>query len=449
MLAVDRYIEACQIESRSMSVAGLKRVSIFCIMAALALTSKEPAVVLFAAAPLYLLLARRDAPMIRRTQELAVLMVPALCVGLIYFLVRARVLGESFGGYHLDNTIWDMALLVANFLPGDLLAPGFPSAVESVLPFYAKLSLFFSSTLGYAFAGITLIAFGSWGLWLWASRTSTRTNLESDRDADRTAVMRTLVFGLSVMGVFAIVFALTAAYDRRLLYPMLPFYSLLPALLFDAAYHEAGLTVRGRASSVSIVRRSALIGIGAIALVALLVQSPLLSRDQEWREAGRATDLLTTGLQEQWDELPPRSLVWVVNLPAGFDFDSSRRIQYTERSSTNALNAAALQSWLDDRWPRRRLRVNSLGSYRYHEPLRGFRHNARLHEGWLEFDEPRARADVDYVFARERGFELRELGEGRLALARSKAPRPRHEYLLVADGIAPIFVSTSKLEVIH
>ena len=132
-------------------------------------------------------------------------------------------------------------------------------------------------------------------------------------------------------------------------------------------------------------------------------------------------------------------------MPGGFDLDPARRITYTPRSSTNALSARALQAWLDDQLPERKLRVRSLGTYRYREPLHTFRHGAKVENGWLEFATPRARTDLDAAMAATHGFRLRELGAGRIALAPVSGRARRPEYVLVIDGDDPLFVPFTAL----
>jgi hypothetical protein len=453
LLATDRYATVCQQEPRVVCRRVVGAALLFLALFALAITSKEPGIALLAVAPLYLYFARQGAPIPRRAVEIAVLAVPALGVAVLFLLVRFRVLGEVLGGYHVAHSSWDMAKLIANYLPLDLAVPGFSAAVERTLPLYLRLPFFDSSALGYS---ALAIAAGALGVWIWGRLAGdagrggrvARVAARSDQSS-RCPTARLLLFALWVFAIFAALFLATKAYDRRLLYPLLPFFALLAGALFDRAAHEMRGRARSGQWSASLLPRCALLVLAATTALALIWQGPLIQRDREWREAGIAARLLTDDLRDGWERLPIGSVVWVVNLAGGFDFDPARRIAYTPRSSTNAPSIPALEAWLDDQLPERRLRVRSLGTFRYREPLREFRHEAAVRRGWLEFDTPLARMELDAPFAELRGFRLRELGDGRMALARTAAPREGPTFVLVVDGSGPIFVSLEQLRVVR
>jgi hypothetical protein len=307
--------------------------------------------------------------------------------------------------------------------------------------------------LGYS---VLAFAFAALGVWLWARRAAdagqggrvARIVARTDEHS-RGPTAQLLLFALLGLAVFAALFFVTKAYDRRLLYPLLPCFALLTGALFDRAAEEVRVRARTGRWTAPLVRRCVLLTVAATAAVALVWQSPLIQRDREWREAGHSARLLTDALRAEWERLPIGSVVWVVNLAGGFDFDPARRIPYTPRSSTNSAGIPALEAWLEDQLPERNLRVRSLGNLRYHEPLRGFRHAATVRQGWLEFDTPLARSDLDAKFAEARGFRLRELGGGRLGLARRPVPREGPTFVLIMDGTAPVFVSLEQFKVIR
>jgi hypothetical protein len=456
LIATDRYATACCQEPRIVGRRILMGSLLFLVLFSLAITSKEPGVALLAVAPLYLYFARQGAPIARRAIETAALAVPALGVAAIYLLIRFRVLGEMVGGYHLVHSHWDMAKVIANYLPLDLTVPGFSTAVEHTLPLYLRLSLFESSAWGYSALAVVVAAFG---VWVWGRHAAdaagahrggrvARLVARSDECA-RSQTARLLLFALLVVAIFAALFFATKAYDRRLLYPVLPFFALLAGALFDRAVDEVRVRSRTGQWTASLVPRCALLALAAASALALVWQSPLIQRDREWREAGIAARILTDDLRDRWERLPTGSVVWVVNLASGFDFDPVRRITYTPRSSTNSPSIPALEAWLDDQLPERQLRARLLGSFRYREPLDGFRHAAAIQRGWLEFDTPLAQMDLDANYAERRGFQLRELGGGRMALARTPVPREGPTFVLVMDGDDPFFVSLKQLRVVR
>jgi hypothetical protein len=455
LLATDRFATVCRQEPLITNRRILGSALLFLVLFALAITSKEPGIALIAVAPLYLYFARQGAPIKRRAVETAVLVLPALGVAAVFLWVRFRVLGEVLGGYHVVHSSWNMAKLIANFLPLDLTAPGFSDAVERTLPLYLRLPFFDSGALGYAVLAIAVVALG---VWIWgrlaadaadAQRVGRLARIVARGDeSSRGPTARLLLFALWVLAVFAALFFVTKAYDRRLLYPLLPFFALLAGALLDRAAEEVRVRTRTGQWTRSPIRRCVLLTLAATTALALVWQSPLIQRDREWREAGIAARLLTDDLRDGWERLPIGSVVWVLNLAGGFDFDPARRITYTPRSSTNSAGTPALEAWLDDQLPERRLRALSLGTFRYHEPLHGFRHGAAIRQGWLEFDTPLARTDLDAKLAEIRGFRLRDLGGGRMALARTSAPRQGPTFVLVMDGGDPMFVSLEQLRVV-
>lgn len=448
LLVADRYVTACQQEPRVLCSRIFRTALLFVVLFAFAITSKEPGIVLLAVAPLYLYFARQGAPVSRRAAEAAVLVAPALGVAALFLLVRSRVLGEVLGGYHVSHSSWNMAKLIANYLPLDLTVPGFSAAVERALPLYLRQPLFDSDTLGYSALAVATAALAVWI----AAHTSrggriARVVARCDENS-RGPTARLLLFALWVLTIFAALFFATKTYDRRLLYPLLPFFALIVGALFDRAANEVWVRARAGQWTASLFRRCLLLPVAAMTALALVWQSPLVHRDREWHESGVATRLLTDDLRDGWEQLPIGSVVWVMNLASGFDFDPARRITYTPRSSTNSPGTPALEAWLDDQFPERRLRARSLGTFRYHEPLHGFRHAAAVQQGWLEFDTPLARTDLDASSAALRGFRLRDLGDGRMALARAPVAREGPTFVLVMDGSSPVFVPLEQLKVV-
>jgi hypothetical protein len=250
-------------------------------------------------------------------------------------------------------------------------------------------------------------------------------------------------FASVVLVAHAALFCATRVYDRRLLYTAAAFWSLLPvAAIWWCA---AGLMQ----SAVRRWTHVAAAGLISVAAALFCLQSPLVHRYDEWQSSGEATRVLTGGLADPWRALPDDAWVAIANLPGGFDLDPMRTTPYSGITSTNSPGIAALQAWLEDRFPSKRLHLVPLGIHRYLEPFSGFRHDARFEGGWLHFDVPASTAVLDRRFAEARGFRLRDAGPNRVALSYRRpveTPPRRDLFLLVVDGHDPVFVPLRALD---
>ncbi len=102
-------------------------------------------------------------------------------------------------------------------------------------------------------------------------------------------------------------------------------------------------------------------------------------------------------------------------------------------------------AWLEDQFPEKEILVGALALHRYQEPLDGFRHRAKVRDGWVRFDTPEGWTDSSDDLDSRRGFRVERADDGRVALSYRGRRPPDRTYLLILDGLAPRFVPLDQL----
>ena len=240
----------------------------------------------------------------------------ALATGLVvltlgYLAVRHQVL-QGIGGYYETETLQIKRVRAAmRAAPWEMIAPGW-SGFLGQMPTGLRLP-----------SGILLLS----GLVVFGAR--------GWRAGD---TLRVLGVGLVLLPLA--LYAVTGTYTRRLLY--------LPT---------AGLALTAIALLSS---RSGRILLG-IWLLSLVPASPLLQQDQGWRANDEVTSSMTWRLEEAFAELPPGSLVWLVDRPVRIDgFPERRRLWTRGKTLNNAVAGYSLQAWADDRLRPGQIRFRTL-----------------------------------------------------------------------------------------
>jgi hypothetical protein len=459
LLALDRAEQSLAAEGSAFTRRAMTRLGAFSALFALTLGSKEPGVVLLGAAFLYPLLFGAAAKARRRIGRSLLLILPCLLITPVYLLVRARVMEEALGGYHLDNPLPYMVAHVARMMAVDLTLPGYAHRIPDLLP-QLHLQVSLDPAVLLAAAGASLFALAL--LVQWVSRRSRggaapiggsiragmRAFVRLAGEFLRGPNGRLLTFSCAIVGAHAALFVATSVYDRRLLYTVVAFGSFLPSLallwVVDCWRGSPGSSRRASGLALSLRLASPLVAAGAALL--FLRQSPLLHRYDEWRNSGEATYALTEAIRDRWEELPDGSTVVIFNMPSGFSIDPMRRVMFADASSTNSPAPNAVKAWLDDQFPDKQIALSAVAYHRYSEPLEEFRHRARVLRAWLLFRTPKGSTSPDDFLESLTHFQAVEFGGDRIRLAYRRRPVPRHLHVLIFDGFRPLMLPASKMK---
>jgi hypothetical protein len=459
LLALDRAEQSLAAEGSPLGRRTLGHLGAFSLLFALTLGSKEPGIVLLGAAFLYPLLLGADVERRRRIGRALLLVAPCLFITPVYLFVRARVMEEVLGGYHLDNPLLHTADYVARAMAIDLTLPGYAHRIPDLLPqLHLEVSLDPPSLLAVACASLLALAL----LFRWACRRS-RGRAASIGGSRRSGLRafahrageflrgpsgRLLVFSCAILGAHAALFVVTRVYDRRLLYTVVAFGSFLPslALLAVADCWRGSRHAPRRPSALGLSLRLACLLVASGASLLFLHQSPLFHRYDEWRSSGKATYALTEGIRDRWEELADGSTVVIFNMPSSFSTDPMRRVLFADASSTNSPAPNAIKAWLDDQFPDKQIALSAVGYHRYSEPLEGFRHRAHVLKGWLFFRVPRGSRSSDDFLESLVHFQVMELGQDWIRLAYRHRPVPAHLHVLIFDGFRPLLLPVSKMK---
>jgi hypothetical protein len=459
LLALDRAEQSLAAQGFALGRWTLTRLGVFSALFALTLGSKEPGIVLLGAAFLYPLLFGAAAKARRRIGRSLLLILPCLLITPVYLLVRARVMEEALGGYHLDNPLPYMVAHVARMMAVDLTLPGYAHRIPDLLPqLHLQVSLDPAVLLAAACASLFALAL----LVRWVSRRSrggaapiggsirpgVRAFVRLAGEFLRGPNGRLLTFSCAIVGAHAALFVATSVYDRRLLYTAVAFGSFLPSLallwVVDCWRGSPGSSRRASGLALSLRLASPLVAAGAALL--FLRQSPLLHRYDEWRNSGEATYALTEAIRDRWEELPDGSTVVIFNMPSGFSIDPMRRVMFADASSTNSPAPNAVKAWLDDQFPDKQIALSAVAYHRYSEPLEEFRHRARVLRAWLLFRTPKGSTSPDDFLESLTHFQAVEFGGDRIRLAYRRRPVPRHLHVLIFDGFRPLMLPVSKMK---
>ncbi len=394
--------------------------------------SKEPGIVTFGVLPAYGWWIVRRGP--RHWRQHALLLGPCALLIVGYLLVRSQVLGDGVGGYTtpLDG-LWSRCLQVGPGILVDLTIPGFSFALHQ---WFLETD---ETVVSLALAGSLL--FGLLLAWSWLSvRRKTDQATESTRVAG---------FVVTVSVCFATLYVATEIYHRRQLYAATAFFALLPAVI-TAGWWSCS---KGRQRSAS-VQRSAQGGLLLLLAVGFLWQSPLVRRNDEWRDGGDATRLMTEDIRQEWAKLPPRGTVYLVNYPVNFSTDGTRRSGHQGLSTTNTSPYYALQAWLEDQFPDKNLQIVQLGFQVNSERLENTRHHARVEKGWLLFRVPETLTAKNYEpfsvrlgtgphirKADHQGFRVVQPHPSWCAVSFEPRPIPADRSVVVFDGERPFVTS--------
>jgi hypothetical protein len=414
LLAFDRALEWQAHGGRVLTPGGVARFGAFALLFTLTLGAKEPGIVGLGAPLVYAVCVRRDASAIRRGARAILALLPCALITVVYLAVRARVLGEALGGYHLDHSPWLMGLSVANGMALDLTIPGFTHVLPGPL-----------SGLRLAFA-LALAILGAMGL------------------AFRRAVPigRLLAFACGLCLAFAALFIATGVYDRRLLYAATAFWSFVPALAVQSVIGIAIATPR-RSRGLKAAAGLAV----AVGTAVFLWQSPLVHRYDEWRNSGEAAHALTEAIRGVWSRVPPGSTVMLLNMPSSFALDPMRQVAGADISSTNALAPNGVKAWLDDQFPGNDIQVRAMGYHVYREPMAEFRHRSVIANRWLLYRVPDGENDLDEALeTRFPQFKKVTFNRRRNRLAWRRRPIRDDVYVLVVDGTRPALFRASQLD---
>ncbi len=414
LLAFDRVLEWRAHAGRVATPGGMARFGAFALLFTLTLGAKEPGIVGLGAPLLYAVCVRREASVARRGARALLALLPCALIALVYLAVRARVLGEALGGYHLDHSPWLMGLSVANGMALDLTIPGLTHALPGPL-----------SGLRLAFAMAVAIL----GAMVLASRRG-------------SPIGRLLAFASGLCLAFAALFVATGVYDRRLLYAVTAFWSFVPALALHSVIGVAAATPRR-----PLGLRAAFGLAVAVGAAVFLWQSPLVHRYDEWRNSGQAAHALTEGIRAVWSRVPPGSTVMVLNMPSSFALDPMRQVTGADISSSNALAPNGVMAWLDDQFPGNDIVVRAMGYHVYREPMAEFRHGSVIVNGWLLYRVPEGENDLDEALAtRFSQFMKVKFNKHLNRLAWRSRPVRDDVYILVVDGTRPVLFRASQLD---
>lgn len=458
LLALDRAERSLAPGGSAPGRRTLTRLGAFWALFGLTLGSKEPGVILLGAAFLYPLLFGAAAGARGRIARSLLLIVPCLFITLVYLLVRARVMEEAVGGYHLDNPLQYMIAFVARTMAVDLTLPGYAHRIPDLLP---QLELKVSPNPAVLLAAACALLFALALLVWWVSRRA-RGGAASIGGSIRSGARafarlagefplspsgRLIAFSCAIVGAHAALFVVTSVYDRRLLYTVVAFGSFLPslALIWVTGGWRGARRASRRASGLALSLRLASLPVAAGAALLFLRQSPLLHRYDEWRNSGEATYALTEVIRSRWEELPDGSAVIIFNMPSGFSIDPMRRVMFADASSTNSPAPNAVKAWLEDQFPEKQITPTAVAYHRYSEPLDEFRHEARVARGWLLFRTPKGSTDPDDFPESLTRFEAVELGGNRIRLAYRRRPVPRNLHVLIFDGFHPLMLPVSRM----
>ncbi|MHC4504709.1 MAG: hypothetical protein ACYTFI_15500, partial [Planctomycetota bacterium] len=459
LLALDRAEQSLAAEGSAFARRTLTRLAAFSALFGLTLGSKEPGVILLGAAFLYPLLFGAAATARRRIGRSLLLMAPCLLITPVYLLVRARVMEEAVGGYHLDNPLPYMIPFVARTMAVDLTIPGYAHRIPDLLP-QLELRVSLDPAVPLAAAGASLFALALLVRWVFhRSRGGAAPIGGSIRPGARAFARRAgeflcgpsgrlLTFSCAIVGAHAALFVATSVYDRRLLYTVVAFGSFLPSLplLWVADGWRGAPDASRRASRLALSLWLASLLVAAGAALLFLRQSPLLHRYDEWRNSGEATYALTEAIRQRWEELPDGSAVIIFNMPSGFSLDPMRRVMFADASSTNSPAPNAVKAWLDDQFPEKRITLTAVAYHRYSEPLAEFRHRARVARGWLLFRTPKGPTNPDDFPESLEHFQAVEFGGERIRMAYRRRPVPRDLHVLIFDGFHPLMLPVSEMK---
>ncbi len=296
----------------SLLAAAQGRLLAASLLSVLALTAKEPALAAFPAV-LGLGVARRGWRSLPWLLGPWVLLVPA------FLLVRSAVL-HGIGGYVPGDVVQLHGFLHV------LRAAGLDALATSwALPLEARIGR--TDLAMYGSGALALLALG--GLFA----------------AGWRRLGPVVPLSLAVWLPAELLLGVTATYTRRLLYlPSIALSLLLAALLVRG----------GRASRVA----------AALVLALLLPGTPLWRPYLDWDVGARVAQASTEGLEAQLAALAataPGSRLWLVDRPLRFNLDP-RRAKFWQRGSTlnHGMGRYSLQAWLDERFGRDALVVESL-----------------------------------------------------------------------------------------
>ena len=344
----------------------------------LALGAKEAAVLLLGLCPLWVLLFRGDLPLRGRVVEAAKVMAPVAALTGVWLGVRSSVLGGVGGYYETIRADWVWAALgrafIEPFVPS--LSAWAPEDWRTTVP-------------------LTLV----WAVLL-------RAGWRSDHRA-------TVLFGAAWFLAATALFAATGTCSRRVYYvPTLAgLLVVLPALL------------HGWRTPIGAVLAGAW-------LLVFLHGSPAVVRYTQWAEAARASDLYRdVGF---WERLPTGAEVWLADRPFRVDIDprTFRFFGGRAKSLHHGAPAYAIQAWVDEALPERRLRVATLTGFALEAPVEAQEVVAETHDGALVIRHrggERQRWDVRSPFT--------VTSEGALLRVSVKRPGPeRYVVVWTKDG---------------
>lgn len=280
----------------------------------LALGAKESAVLLLPLTVVWIVLFRVDLAPPARAREAATVGAPVLGLIVVYLALRQHVIG-GLGGYWDDvQGGWIQAALARAF----------------VEPFVPSVSTWLPEELGYA---VPLV----WAVVLWAAWRSPHRQLA--------------LFGAFWFVASVVLYAATGTSSRRVYY--------VPTL--------AGTLVVGTAL-LHTWRRPVGAILGLAWIGTLLHGTPLIVHYTQWKEIAAASERYRD--RAFWERLPRGAQVWLAERPFRADLDRRTfRLWSRGRSLHHGAPAYALQAWLDEVLPERRIVVSTLTGVALRAPV--------------------------------------------------------------------------------